>query len=148
MDRAGIRERKWVKRRPWHVDPDYREIGTGIGTENFRLCLAAVGEGHGDRLRAVDHVLVSEDVSAPVVDDAGALSLGALLAEAEDPAVLCRRGSDVDHARAGPAVELADRQTMPGAERGRLSRARLRQDCGRRRVRGSVAARNGQSDYR
>ena len=60
------------------IEPQDGEVVVGVGADQGRLELTAVGEGHANRIRPAHHVLVGEDVPHLVDDDSRAETLGGL----------------------------------------------------------------------
>src|SRR4029079_18479808 len=97
---------------------------------DLRAGLLAVGERDGDRVRAVDDVLVRGDVAVAVDHEGGALGprllAGAVAAAARPAEVVGRRAAaggdlDVHDARIGALVDLVDGQAAARLDGGRGS---------------------------
>ena len=53
---------------------DDRQVGVGVGADYFGLDAGGVGKVDGDRIGAVDYVVVGYDVALGVPDETGALA--------------------------------------------------------------------------
>src|SRR6185436_4798689 len=96
-DVVGVGELQRVQLGLRRVDLDHGDVGRGVGPDDLRAGLLAVGERDGDRVRAVDDVLVRGDVAVAVDHEAGALGLrllaGAVAAAARPAEVVGRRAA-------------------------------------------------------
>ena len=62
-ERIGIAQGR-IRQRAQRRDLDERDVGVGIGAELLRLEGLAIGESHGDAVRAVDHMVVEKCLQA------------------------------------------------------------------------------------
>ena len=97
---ARVAERERVKKRLRRVDLDHGEIGRRVGADDRRLVGVAVPEPDRHRLRAVDDVVVRDDVAVRVDDEARALRTAARCCRRTGSAE-SRRDRDLDDALGG-----------------------------------------------
>ena len=92
------------------VNLQNRQIGIGIGADQIRRQLAAVGQLDGDLPGAVDHVIVGDDVSVRVNDESAAQRIGRARARPG------RTAARMDRSRTGDALvdELRRRNVDDG----------------------------------
>ena len=85
-DAVRVRKRKGSERAGGDVHLEEGEVGGGIRADQLRLVGVLVRERHLDLLRALDDVVVGDDVAGLVDDEAGAEGLlrGLLGLEAEE----------------------------------------------------------------
>ena len=102
VDRARVGERQRSEQRRRRIDPEHGEVGRRIRADELGVELDSVPEAHRDRGRAGDDVLVRDDVTVPVVDEAGSLRALRLRAAA-------RR--DLDDGLRRAVVDLGCRET-------------------------------------
>ena len=95
--RVGERERDELRRRRVHVHDG--EIGARVAADDGPLVGRTVRELHRDGRRAVDDMLVGDDVALRVVDEAGAEGAAAPLGARERRVGVALRRVDLDDAR-------------------------------------------------
>ena len=117
-----IAERERLEHACGRVDLDDGQIGGGVAADNGGVVGRAVPEADGNRLGAVDDVLVGDDMALGVVDEARALALRLLFLAGRRG--LARGDGDLDDALGRLLVDLADGQRF------RRGRRRLRGGLG------------------
>src|SRR4051794_8101922 len=145
LDAVRVGERQRVQLGLGRVDLDDGDVGRRVGADDLRARGLAVGEGDGDRGRAVDDVLVGGDVAVRVDHEARALGLRLLtgaVAVAIAAAELVGAGArgladlDVDDAGVRLAIDLVDGEAAARLHGGGGVRGRgRRREGGRRRRR-------------
>ena len=125
-----VAERERLERARLDVHPQDRDICGGIHADDAGLDPLVVREADLDRVRSSNDVIVRDDVSGLVDDEAGtecALRLGGAEWIPEERVLLLRnaRGRlDVDDSRGRRPVDLVDREPFALRERRRSGRAR------------------------
>ena len=156
-DADGVRVAEHERRQGARVrvDLQHRDIGGRVDADDPRPLALVVREADVDRARALDHVVVRDDVAGLVDHEAGAerLLLPALRKRQAEERVDRRRvddlrGSDLDDARCSVAIDLVDRKRLAPLERGRAGRRFDRLELADRRGRLREAAEEGSTPER
>src|SRR5262249_21162608 len=107
---GGVGQRERLDLRGRRVDVDDGDVGADVGTDDGRLVGGAVVELHRDGARAVDDVVVGDDVALVVVEEAGALRLRGTAAAAEGGRAGGLGRVDLDDARRILLRDVGDRE--------------------------------------
>ena len=117
---VGVAERERRQRPRVRVDLQHSDVGGRVDADDLRLLALVVREAHVDRLRALDDVVVRDDVAGLVDHEARPERLGLLLAWQREAERVDARRSDplrrrhLHDSRRGAPKDLVDGQRRAG----------------------------------
>ena len=120
VDGVRVAERERRQRPRVRVDLQHSDVGGRVGADELRLHALVVREAHVDRARALDDVVVRDDVAGLVDHEARAERLGLLLAWQREAERVDARRSDplrrrhLDDSRRGAPKDLVDGERRAG----------------------------------